>query len=83
MYKDNIFPRIKRNAVIFSEAEKQPYEGYIVLQKGINIRIRGDGTGTAGDGTDYTCVSRGIGEPNGEGFEEYEVIGWTKTSNVL
>ena len=80
---DNIFPLLRPGAEIIHEANVQPNDGYIVLQDGTNLRLRGDGTGTSEDGTDFTCVSRGIGEPEGEGgYDEYEVLGWVETSDV-
>lgn len=79
----NIFPRLRNYSAIIPEAEVQPYDGYTVLQDGVVIRLRGDGTGTADNGTDYTCVSRGI-EPDAEGyFDAYEILGWVKSSEVV
>ena len=80
---DNTFPLLRPGAEIIHEADVQPYDGYIVLQDGTTLRLRGDGTGTSEDGTDYTCVSRGIGEHDGEvGYNEYEILGWVETSDV-
>lgn len=80
MNTDNIFPRILPGTVITPEASAQPYDGYTILADGTTIRLRGDGTGTAEDGTDYTCVSRGVGTPDDDGnFDEYEVIGWVES----
>lgn len=83
MRTDNIFPRLRDYSAIIPEAEVQPYEGYILLQNGTSIRLRGDGTGTSENGTDYTCVSRGVGEPEEGEYDEYEVIGWVNSSEVV
>ena len=84
MRTDNIFPRLRDYSAIIPEAEVQPYEGYILLQDGTSIRLRGDGTGTSENGTDYTCVSRGVGEPEeGEYYDEYKVLGWVNSSEVV
>lgn len=80
---DNIFPLLRPGAEIIPESNNQPYSGYTVLEDGTTILLRGDGTGTAENGTDYTCVSRGTGEPDGEGgYDEYEILGWVETSDV-
>ena len=80
---NNIFPMLRPGAEIIHEADVQPHDGYVVLQDGTILRLRGDGTGTSEGGTDYTTVSRGMGEPDGEGgYNEYEILGWAETSDV-
>ena len=80
---NDTFPMLRSGAEIIHEANIQPYDGYVVLQDGTILRLRGDGTGTSEGGTEYTTVSRGIGEPDGEGgYDEYEVLGWVETSDV-
>lgn len=81
---NNIFPMLRHGAEIIHESDVQPYDGYVVLQNGTTLRLRGDGTGTSDeDGTEYTIVSRGIGEPDEEGgYAEYEALGWAETSDV-
>ena len=80
MNNENTFPYILPGTTIIPESPTQPYDGYIIITDGTTIRLRGDGTGTAEDGTDYTCVSRGVGTPDDDGnFDEYEVIGWVES----
>ena len=80
MNNENTFPYILPGTTIIQESSTQPYDGYIIFTDGTTIRLRGDGTGTAEDGTDYTCVSRGVGTPDDDGnFDEYEVIGWVES----
>lgn len=82
MNNDNTFPYIIPGTVIISEASAQPYDGYTILTDGTTIRLRGDGTGTGDDGTDYTCVSRGVGTPDTDGnYYDYEVIGWAESGS--
>lgn len=80
MNTENTFPSLIPGATIIPESDRQPYDGYTILADGTTIRLRGDGTGTAENGTDYTCVSRGVGTPDEEGnFDEYYVLGWAES----
>ena len=80
----DIYPRLRENAIIISENVKQPYDGYVVLENDIVLRLCNDGTGHSDNGTQFVCVSRGVEEIDDEGcYDEYEVLGWTETSNCM
>ena len=80
----DIYPRLRENATIISEKANQPYDGYVVLENDIVLRLCNDGTGYSDNGTQFVCVSRGVGEIDDEGcYDEYEVLGWTETSNCM
>lgn len=83
----DLFPCVDPGAEIIPEKQYIPPSGglygYIMLETGITIALRGDGTGTGDDGEDYTRIYRGIGTPDENGdFSEYEEIGWTLSRNT-
>lgn len=76
-------PRLRKGAKIISE---KTWYGttYLDLTNGVTLHLRGDGTGTAENGTEYTCVSRGVGDPDDEGnFDTYEILGWVESRDCL
>lgn len=75
------FPCVDPAAEIIPEKQYLPpsgeLHGYTVLENGITIALRGDGTGTGDDGEDYTNIYCGKGMPDENGdFSEYELVGW-------
>lgn len=83
----DLFPCVDTGAEIIPEKQYIPPSGelygYVVLETGVTIALRGDGTGTGDDGEDYTRIYCGIGTPDVSGdFLEYEEIGWTLSRNT-
>lgn len=82
-----LFPCVYPSAEIIPEKQYIPPSGelygYIMLETGVTVALRGDGTGTGDDGEDYTSVYYGVGTPDENGdFIEYKQIGWTLSRNT-
>lgn len=64
---------VKAEDIITLDMTARYIDGYVTLNTGTCIRLRGDGTGTDEEGRDWTCVSLEVEE------DEFVEVGWALT----